>query len=175
MVIHRLLDRPDGKLQGAISYLTGFRTHLGWFHVDKLLLFQLANVLGYGVSTHPGVLTNASDAGPALMCLPVLTVNQVGVDGQLTGGKSQSENLIGQKKIMAQWAALSVSVLEFRGVTSLMIFQDSTPMSLPMSIEKTKFTLRSQVYSCMPFSKPLLRSPFFVYSTTNSEAAPPLF
>ena len=119
MVIHRLLDRPDGKLQGAISYLTGFRTHLGWFHVDKLLLFQLANVLGYGVSTHPGVLTNASDAGPALMCLPVLTVNQVGVDGQLTGGKSQSENLIGQKKIMAQWAALSVSVLEFRGVTSL--------------------------------------------------------
>ena len=101
MVIHRLLDRPDGKLQGAISYLTGFRTHLGWFHVDKLLLFQLANVLGYGVSTHPGVLTNASDAGPTLMCLPVLTVNQVGVDGQLTGGKSQSENLIGQKKIIS--------------------------------------------------------------------------
>ena len=32
---------------GGQTYLTGFRTHLGWFHVDKLLLFQLANVLGY--------------------------------------------------------------------------------------------------------------------------------
>ena len=115
---------------------------------------------GNGICAHTCVLANASDAGPAPVRFPVLTENQVCVDGQLTGGKSQSENLIGQKKIMAQWATLSVSALEFRGVTSPVVFQDSTPMSLPMSIEKTKFTLRSQVYSCMPFSKPLLRSPF---------------
>ena len=117
-------------------------------------------VLGNGVGAHPCVLANASDAWPALVRFPVLAKQQVGVHGDLPSAQSQDENGIGQKKIMAQWAALSVSVLEFRGVTSLMIFQDSTPMSLPMSIEKTKFTLRSQVYSCMPFSKPLLRSPF---------------
>ena len=160
LVVYCLLDRPDGKSQSAVSNFPISSLYFCRFNIDKPFVFQMTNVLSNRVSAHPSVLANASDAGPALMCLPVLTENQVCVDGQLTGGKSQSENLIGQKKIMAQWAALSVSVLEFRGVTSLMIFQDSTPMFQPMSIEKTKFTLRSQVYSCMPFSKPLLRSPF---------------
>lgn len=45
MVVDSFLDGPDGKLQGAVSYLTGFRAHLGWFHVDELLLLQQANVL----------------------------------------------------------------------------------------------------------------------------------
>ena len=126
---------------------------------DELLVLQLPNVLGYGVGAHARVLTNASDTGPALMCFPVLTENQVCVDGQLTGGMSQSENLIGQKKIMAQWAALSVSVLEFRGVTSLMIFQDSTPMFAAMSIAFSDFTFCSQVYSCKHTANPVWRSP----------------
>ena len=107
-------------MQGAVSYLTGFRAHLGWFHVDELFLLQLPNVLGNCVGAHPGVLANASDTGPAPVRFPVLTENQVCVDGQLTGGKSQSENLIGQKKIMAQWASVGVSVFDFRDVTSKM-------------------------------------------------------
>ena len=72
------------------------------FNIDKPFVFQMTNVLSNRVGAHASVLANASDAGPALICLPVLTENQVCVDGQLTGRKSQSENLIGQKKIMAQ-------------------------------------------------------------------------
>ena len=131
MVIHRLLDGTDGELQGAIPHLAGLGTHLGGFHVDELLVLQLPNVLGYGVGAHARVLTDLPDAGPALVGFPVLAEHQVGVDGQLAWGKPQGEDLIWQKKKSSQWAAVGVSVLEFRGVPSPMIFQDSTPMFWP--------------------------------------------
>ena len=83
LVIYCLLDGPNGELQRSVPHLTGFRAHLGGFYVNKELVLQLANILGYGVSTHPCVLTYASDAGPALMCFPVLAEHQVGVDRQL--------------------------------------------------------------------------------------------
>ena len=79
MVIHRLLDGTDGELQRPIPHLAGLGTHLGGFYVDELLILQLSNVLGNGVGAHAGVLTYASDAGPALVSFPVLTENQVGV------------------------------------------------------------------------------------------------
>ena len=85
LVIHRLLDRPDGKLQCTISHLASLSPHLSGFYVDELLLLQLTNVLGYGVSAHPGVLAYASDAGPALVGFSILAEHQVGVDGQLAG------------------------------------------------------------------------------------------
>ena len=116
-------------------------------------------VLGNGVGAHARVLAYLPDAWPALVRFPVLTENQVCVDGQLTGGKSQGENLIRQKKIMAQWAALSESVFDFRGVPSPMIFYDSTPTHGAMSIEKSKFTLRSQVYFRKGSSDLFWRSP----------------
>ena len=97
------------------------------FNIDKPFVFQMTNVLSNRVGAHASVLDNASDAGPALICLPVLTENQVYVDGQLTGRKSQSENLIGQKKIVTQRAAVGVSIFNFRGVSSQVIFQNSTP------------------------------------------------
>ena len=83
MVIHRLLDGTDGELQGAVAHLAGFCAHLSGFYVDELLLLQLTNVLGYGVSAHPGVLAYASDAGPALVRFPVLVENQVSVERHL--------------------------------------------------------------------------------------------
>ena len=105
------------------------------------------------------MLANLPDARPALVGFPVLAENQVGVDRQLAWGQSQGEDRIGQKKIVAQRAAIGVSVLEFRGVPSPMIFQDSTPMFWPMSIEKFKFTTRSQAYSCKRSPNLLWRSP----------------
>ena len=60
---------------------------------------------------------------------------------------------------MTQWAAIGVSVFEFRGVTSKVIFQDSTPMFAAMSIAFSDFTFCSQVYSCKRFSKSVLRIP----------------
>ena len=148
MVVDSFLDGPDGELQGAIPHLAGLGTHLGGFHVDELLVLQLPNVLGYGVGAHARVLTDLPDAGPALVGFSVLAEDYVGIDRQLAGTQSQGEDLIGQKKIMAQRASLSVSVLEFRGVTSLVIVQDSTPMFRSMSIEKLDFTGCSQAYSC---------------------------
>ena len=87
--------------QGAVAHLAGLGAHLGWFHINELFFFQPSIVFCNRVGAHPGVLTNASDAGPAPVRFPVLTENQVCVDGQLTGGKSQSENLIRQKEIMS--------------------------------------------------------------------------
>ena len=45
VVVDSFLDGLDGELQGAIPHLAGLGTHLGWFHVDELLLLQQANVL----------------------------------------------------------------------------------------------------------------------------------
>ena len=143
-------------MQGAVSYLAGLGAHLGGFYIDEQLFLQLANVLGNRVGAHPGVLADLPDAGPALVGFPVLAEHQVGIDGQLAWGQSQREDLIGQKKKSSQWAAVGVSVLKFRGVTSPVVFQDFTPMLPAMSIEKSKFTARSQVYSCK-------RSPNFLW------------
>ena len=60
---------------------------------------------------------------------------------------------------MAQWAALSESVFDFRGVPFPMIFQDSTPMFWPMSIAFSDFTLRSRVQSLRAHLKPGFEKP----------------
>ena len=96
--------------------------------------------------------------------MTVLTEHQVGVDRQLARGKPQREDRIGQKKIVAQGAAVGVSILEFRGVPSPKVFKDSTPMFWRMSIEKSNFTLRSQVYSCKCFPNLFRRSPYSLFS-----------
>ena len=80
LVIYCLLDGTNGELQRSVPHLTGFRAHLGGFYVNKELVLQLANILGYGVSAHPCVLTNPSDTWPTLMSFPVLTENQVSVE-----------------------------------------------------------------------------------------------
>lgn len=94
------------------------------------------------------MLTNASDTGPALIGFPVFAVNQVGVDRHLTWAKAQCENGVGQKKKSSLIQPFRVCVSDFRAATSIMVFKKFTPIFQPMSIEKSKFTLRSQVYSC---------------------------
>ena len=73
---------------------------------------------------------------------------------------------------MAQWASLRVSVFDFCGVTSPVIFQDSTPMFWLLSIEKLDCTDGSQAYSCKHFSKPICEALFFVSCPANFEVAP---
>ena len=68
-----------------VPHLASLSPHLGGFYIDELLLFQLADVFRNRVGTHAGVLTNASDAGPALVGFPVLAEHQVGVDRQFAG------------------------------------------------------------------------------------------
>lgn len=148
LVIHRLLDGANRVKKIPISHQACLCFYLRRFRINESLLFKLPNVLGNRVSAHACVLADPSNAGPALVGFPVLAEDYVGIDRQLAGTQSQGEDLIGQKKIMAQRASLSVSVLEFRGVTSLVIVQDSTPMFRSMSIEKLDFTGCSQAYSC---------------------------
>ena len=159
LVVYSLLDRPDGKSQSAVSNFPISSLYFCRFNIDKPFVFQMTNVLSNRVGAHASVLANLPDARPALVGFPVLAENQVGVDRQLAWGQSQGEDLVGQKKKSSQWAAVGVSVLEFRGVTSLVIVQDSTPMFWPMSIEKSKFTTRSQAYSCKGSSDLFCRSP----------------
>ena len=116
VVVDGFLNGTNGELQGAIPHLARFRAYLSGFYVDELPFFKLANVFGHRVGAHARVLANPPDAGPALMRFPVLAEDQVGVDGQLAGSQSQREDLVGQKKITAQRAAVGVSVSDFRGV-----------------------------------------------------------
>ena len=175
LVVYCLLDRSDGKSQSAVSHLASFSFHLCWFHIDEALFFQLANVLGNGVGAHAGMLANPPNAGPALVGLPVLKENQVGVERHLLWGKPQGENGVGQKKKSSQRAAAGVSVLEFRGVPSPMAFKDSTPMFWPMSIEKSKFTVCSQYIIASVFRKPFTQ-PFSLFTPPQILRGPsPLF
>ena len=171
LVVYCLLDRPDGKLQCTISHLASLSPHLSGFYVDELLLLQLTNVLGYGVSAHPGVLAYASDAGPALVGFPVFAVNQVGVDRRLTWAKAQCENGVGQKKKSSFIQPFRVCVSDFRAATSIMVFKKFTPIFQPMSIEKSKFTVCSQYNCASVFHNRFREVLFFVYCSVNFEVA----
>lgn len=114
------MDGADRIEQVPVPHQASLSFHLGGLGVDQSLLFQLSYVLGYGIGTHSCVLTYSTYARPALMRFPGLAENQVSIDRQLAGTQSQGEDLIGQKKIMAQWASLSVSVFDLRDVTSKM-------------------------------------------------------
>lgn len=72
---------------------------------------------------------------------------------------------------MTQWAAVGVSVFEFRTATSEMIFQNSTPTFWPMSIEKSKFTTCSQVIRSK-YLKPILEKPISLFSAPQILRAP---
>lgn len=144
LVIYRLLDGSDSKPQSSVPHLARFSPHLSGFYVDESLFFQLPNVLGNRVGAHPCVLTYATDTRPALIRLPVFTENQVGVHFHFSRGNPQSENGFWQKKKSPIVQPFRVSVFDFRGVTSEVIFQNSTPMFCPMSIEKSDFTACSQ-------------------------------
>ena len=169
------MDRSDGKSQSAVSHLASFSFHLCWFHIDEALFFQLANVLGYGVSAHPGVLAYASDAGPALVGFPVFAVNQVGVDRRLTWAKAQCENGVGQKKKSSLIQPFRVCVSDFRAATSIMVFKKFTPIFQPMSIEKSKFTVCSQYIIASVFRKPFTQ-PFSLFTPPQILRGPsPLF
>ena len=73
---------------------------------------------------------------------------------------------------MAQRAAVGVSVLEFRGVTSLVIVQDSTPKFEAMSIEKSDFTACSQYVLARASQNRFRKDLFFVYCPANPELSP---
>ena len=76
---------------------------------------------------------------------------------------------------MAQRAAVGVSVLEFRGVTSLVIVQDSTPMFRSMSIEKLDLQVVRRHILASAFRISFDEVLFFVFSAAIFEVAPPLF
>ena len=102
LVIHRLLDRTDCVKKIPIAHQACLGFYFCGFRVDQSLFFQLSYVLCNRVGTHPGMLADPSDAGPALMRFPVLAEHQVGIDGQFARGKTQREDFVWQKKIMAQ-------------------------------------------------------------------------
>ncbi len=120
LVIHHLLDGADRVKKIPISHQVCLCFYLRGLRVDQSLLFQLPYVFCNRVSAHACVLANPPDTGPALVGFSVLAEDYVGIDRQLAGTQSQGEDLIGQKKIMAQWASLSVSVFDLRDVTSKM-------------------------------------------------------
>ena len=102
LVIHRLLDGADRVTQIPVPHQACLGFYFCGFRVDQSLFFQLSYVLCNRVGTHPGMLADPSDAGPALMRFPVLAEHQVGIDGQFARGKTQREDFVWQKKIMAQ-------------------------------------------------------------------------
>ena len=65
---------------------------------NQLLTFQLSHILPHGVDTHADSFADRPVAGPALIGLAVLTVEQAGVDRQRARRQTQRKNLVGQRK-----------------------------------------------------------------------------
>ena len=98
-MLHCFLDGADGVKQIAVTHQACPGFHLGRFRVDQPLLFQLPDVLGNRVGAHAGVLADFANTGPALVGFPILAENQVGINCQLAGTKSQGEDFVRQKKV----------------------------------------------------------------------------
>ena len=159
VVIHRLVNGQNRVKQRPVSRGPVQCPYGSGQGFDEAFVLQLRNILPHCVRTHAGVFPNFAKARVTQVRLPVLTKQQIDVHSNLPGAQSQREDLVGQKKITAQWAAVGVSVPDFRGVPSPMIFQDSTPMLWPISIAFSDFSACSQVYSCKRTANPILKSP----------------
>ena len=69
----------------AVAFLTGFGDDAGGFNDDKSFVCELEDVLLNCVCTHANSLSNGSVTGIALVRFAIFAVEQVGVDGNLSG------------------------------------------------------------------------------------------
>ena len=84
--MNRVLYRADGVTQISIVSATVFCVDSCRLGDDELLSLKVFNVLGNGVSAHVNSLTDGLVAWVALVGLPIFTVHQIGIDGDLTEG-----------------------------------------------------------------------------------------
>ena len=97
-MIHRHLNWQDGVLVVAVSLHTFAVYMVGLPYRDKLPVHQLCDVLHY--CGHGQVYCSGDGAvtGMALMSTAILTIKQIGVDGDGTMTDVQKEQFIGQRE-----------------------------------------------------------------------------
>lgn len=98
-VRHGLLDRPDRVQEHTVLYSAVFSLDGGLLCVDESLLLQPVHVLPHRVGAHPRALADSLKAGPALIRLPVLAEQEVGVHGDFPLVKPQRKDFVGEGEI----------------------------------------------------------------------------
>ena len=95
-MIHRHLNWQDGVVVVAISLHTFAVYVAGSFYRDKLPVHQLCDMLHH--CGHGQVYCSGDGAvtGMALMSTAILTIEQIGVDGECTMTDVQEEQFIGK-------------------------------------------------------------------------------
>ena len=85
-IMDRVLYRTDGVTQISIVSATVFCVDSCRLGDDELLSLKVFDVLGNRVPAHSNCPTNGAVARIALVGLPIFTVHQIGIDGDLTEG-----------------------------------------------------------------------------------------
>ena len=79
LVIHRLLDRPDGIKEHPIFCFTVTSSDGCFLRINQSFSLQRMYVFSYCVGAHSCALPNSLIAGPALVSVPVLTEHEIGI------------------------------------------------------------------------------------------------
>ena len=85
-IVDRVLYRTDSVTQVSVVSPTISGVDSGRLDGDELLSLKVFNILGNRVPAHSNCPTNGAVARIALVGLPIFTVHQIGIDGDLTEG-----------------------------------------------------------------------------------------
>ena len=100
------LDRANGVEQISVQRFSIFALHDGQLRVDEAFLLQLPHVLCHRIFTHADRMTDGFVTGVALVGLPILAPEQIGIEGDLTKIQTDAEYLVWYHKIVFLCTAL---------------------------------------------------------------------
>ena len=96
--LHRILHRKDGVAETAVALFSVGVQHHGAVSGDEPGRLQLQHVLAHGVVAGTDGLSDGLIAERTLIGLPVLPIEQEGIDGDGSASKVQVEDFIRQRE-----------------------------------------------------------------------------
>ena len=93
-------DRQDGKKQIPVAGHPGFRPDFRALRLNKPFAFKGVHILLHGVFAQPDRFADRPKAGVTGVIVPIFTAEEIGIDCDFSGGKSQREQAVGQLEIV---------------------------------------------------------------------------
>ena len=100
------LDRANGVEQISVQGSAIFASYHRRLRVDETFLLQLPHILCHRIFTHADRMTDGFVTGVALVGLPILAPEQIGIEGDLTKIQTDAEYLVWYHKIVFLCTAL---------------------------------------------------------------------
>lgn len=96
----RKLDRQNRKFQIPVASFSGSCVYFRVFRFNKPLAFKGFHILLHGVPAQAHCLADGFEAGIAGKTFPILTAEEIRIDCDFSGGKSQREQTVGEFKVV---------------------------------------------------------------------------